>query len=358
MKAAIYHGRGDIRIEDVDRTADLAQNEIRVKVQAAGICGSDLHEFAEGPITVPDKTPHPITGETLPVRFGHEFGGKVIETGAAVTAIDKGEYVSINPILSCGECRYCREGNYHLCESIGFVGITGSGGGFAEEVVVSEERAVPFPAEINTEYTAIIEPYSVALHAIENGSISPGDTIAVFGAGPIGLATVQIADAVGAGQIVSIEPNETRRGVASEIGADIVIDPMETTVESRLRELSDGVVDVVFEAAGVEQSFKDSIKAVKRGGSVVLISLFDHEISFNPIELTDKEKRIQGTVGFKAGPRSREDFGTVIEMIAEGKFDPEPLITSRVTLDRLVEDGFEGLLAPETEEIKILVTPN
>jgi len=192
MRAAVYHGREDVRIEQVEERA-IAPGSVRVAVEACGICGSDLHEYAEGPIAIPADHPHPLTGETLPLTMGHEFAGTVVETGGGVDDPEVGDAVVVNPIVACGECRYCTGGRYSLCDSLMNIGIHGGGGGFAERVVVSAENAVALPEGVSFEQGALVEPLSVGLHAVRRSGLAAGDTAAVFGAGPVGLGVLQAA---------------------------------------------------------------------------------------------------------------------------------------------------------------------
>jgi (R,R)-butanediol dehydrogenase/meso-butanediol dehydrogenase/diacetyl reductase len=134
MKAAFYYGEGDIRVEDI-KPDELGSNDVRIETSACGICGTDLHEYVTGPIYTPAE-PHPLTGASLPVRLGHEFGGTVTETGDDVTDLEVGDTVAVNPMLACNECRYCQEGKGNLCEKSGALGLSAHVGGFSESVVV------------------------------------------------------------------------------------------------------------------------------------------------------------------------------------------------------------------------------
>lgn len=331
--------------------------ELRLAVDACGICGSDLHEYVAGPITVPEE-PHPVTGEQLPLPMGHEFTGEVIETGEHDSDIEVGDRVAVNPIQYCGDCRYCREAKYNICESIGFFGLTGGGGGFSEEAVVPAEQAVPFPDDLPAEYGALVEPFSVGLHAVDLADLSPGASVAVFGTGPIGLTIVQCARAAGAGEIYAVEPREHRRSIAGDSGADVTLDPSETeTVEELLAE-SDGGVDVVFEVAGVEQAFRDAVRTVKHDGRVIVVSLFEETVEFNPTDIVTTERTVSGSAAFHGGSLSHRDFGAVIGMFSEGLLDPESLITGRIGLDGIVDGGFEALEDPSKDHIKIIVEPS
>ena len=188
MKAARFHGPGDIRIDDVPEPT-VGPGQVKVDVDWCGICGTDLHEYLDGPIFIPPKgAPHPLTGEEMPVVMGHEFAGVVAEVGDGVTTVKEGDRVAVEPYDVCGECAACRAGRYNICRKLGFVGLDGQQGGFAERCVVDARWAHPL-GDIPTDLGALVEPLAVAYHAVRLSELQPGGTAAVFGSGPIGLVT-------------------------------------------------------------------------------------------------------------------------------------------------------------------------
>jgi (R,R)-butanediol dehydrogenase/meso-butanediol dehydrogenase/diacetyl reductase len=355
MRAARYHGREDVRVEDIE-AASVDAGEIRIEVGACGICGSDLHEYAAGPIFVPDETPHPVSGERLPITMGHEFSGVVREVGEGVTHLATGDRVAINPILYCGDCRQCDEGNYHRCESGGFVGLSGGGGGFAESFVTDAERAVPLAEDVSLAAGALVEPLSVGLHAVRRSGLQAGDAVAVFGSGPIGLSVIQCARTAGAGRIFVSEPRAARRDRAAACGADELIDPTTADAVDRITGATDGGVDAAFEVAGVEATYNAALRSTRPGGTATVVSIWEGAVTADPNALVLGERTVTGTLAYLGGPRSGEEFGMVIEMLAEGTLDPEPLLTDQIGLDG-VEAGFEALLDEESDQVKILVEP-
>lgn len=355
MRAAMYHGREDVRVEEIDPPTGPEADELRISVTACGICGSDLHEYAAGPIAVPDGLPHPITGETRPIPLGHEFAGEVVELGDEVDGVSVGDPVTVNPLIYCGECRHCTAGNYNWCESGGFVGLSGGGGGLSEEIVVPQEKAVRLPDAIPAEYGALAEPFSVGFHAVRTSDLSPGDAVAVYGTGPIGLTVVQAARAAGAGTIYAVEPRDARRDLASSVGADEVLDPTETDPVEHIHGRTGGGVDVSFEVAGVEQTVQDAVATTAAGGHTTVVSQFEGAVEIDPNVFVVGERSLNGTLAYEGGPRSHEEFGPVVDMFASGALDPDPLVSSRIALERVVEDGFEALLDPDSEAVKVLV---
>lgn len=354
MRAARYYGREDVRIEEVEPPA-LGPDDVRIEVAACGICGSDLRMYTDGPKRPLDE-PHPVTDAAAPFTLGHEVGGTVVAVGSNVTALDVGTTVAVNPIVWCGSCRYCDAGHYNRCASGGFVGLSAGGGGFATELVVSAEKAVPVPESVPAELAATVEPFSVALHAVARSAFSPGDDAAVFGAGPIGLAVVQQLRASGAGRIAVSEPHDARRDLAAACGADVLLDPVTADPVERLHEETDRGVDVAYEVAGVEPTFTQAVEATRTGGDVTVVSLFDDAVAFQPTAVVAGERTVTGTAAFHGGPRSAEEFSVTARRIAAGDLDPERLLTDRLPLDDLT-DGIRRLLADDADAVKILVRP-
>ena len=174
MKAARWHGVKDIRVEDVAEPSPGA-GEVKVKVAWAGICGSDLHEYLAGPIFVPVAQDHPLSHDKAPITMGHEYCGTVTQLGEGVIGLEVGDRVAIEPIFACGTCSACLEGKYNLCDSLGFVGLSGGHGGFAAYSVVPARMVHRMPEALSMEQGALVEPAAVALHAVRLSKIKAGD---------------------------------------------------------------------------------------------------------------------------------------------------------------------------------------
>ena len=356
MRAAVYHGREDVLIEDVEAEG-VGPNDVRVDVAACGICGTDLHEYVAGPIDTPGDGPHPITGERVPIRFGHEFGGTVVEIGSDVERVQQGDTVAINPLLTCGECRYCEEGKYNHCTNIGTIGLSGAGGGFAESVVVDESHAVVVPDSVPEEYTALVEPLAVGIHAVRESGLRLGDDVAVIGCGPIGLATILAAKAEGAGRVFASASRDSRREIAGEIGANVLIDPNETDPVEVIKSETDDGADVAFEVAGAGSSLDQAVQCTTRDGSVTIISLFEEAVEFDPNPVVHGGRTLTGVFGYQAGPLADRDYRRVIQLLADGRVDPEPLVTGRIDLEDITAEGFDQLTDRTSGHVKILVEP-
>lgn len=346
MKALRWHNAKDIRLENIEEPV-AKKDEVKLKVEWCGICGSDLHEYTAGPIVIPLDSPHPLSGEQAPVVLGHEFSGQVVEVGEGVTNVQVGDRVTVEPIYACEECEPCKQGKYNLCEKMGFYGLAGGGGGFSEYASVPKHMLHKLPETVSYEQGAFVEPAAVALHAVKESKFQVGDKAAVFGTGPIGLLVIEALKAVGATEIYAVELSEQRRQKAEELGA-IAIDPANGDVVEQIQKLSNGGVDVAYEVTGVPPVLIQAIHSTKFNGETMIVSIFETEVSIHPLDILMKERTISGIIGY------RDVFPAVIELMSRGYFDADKLVTKRIKLDDVISEGFETLLN-EKDQIKILV---
>ncbi len=351
MKAARFHGPGDIRVDDIPEP-ETRPGTVKVKVDWCGICGTDLHEFLEGPIFVPPKgQPHALTGEELPVVLGHEFAGVVTEVGKGVTGLAEGDAVAVEPYHTCGQCPACLAGRYNICSSLGFIGLSGGGGGFSEFCVVDAGLAHPLGG-IGTDLGALVEPLAVGYHAVRLSGLQPGATAVVFGAGPIGLVTAANLRAAGAGRVVVVEPAAARKAKAVGAGADVVLDPTTDDVTAAVAELTGGAgADLAFECAGIDAVLAQAIGSVRAGGTVVNIAIWGHPAVVQMNDLVMKEVNVLGTLAYCG------DHPDTIALLTDGKVDAGQFITARIGLEDIVEGGFRQLIENKEEHVKILVSP-
>ncbi len=347
MKAARWYQARDIRVEEIKEPSP-SNGQVKIKVAWTGICGSDLHEYVAGPIFVPVDAPHPVSHDKAPIVMGHEFSGEVVEVGADVTKVRPGDRVVVEPILSCGKCDACLHGKYNLCDTLGFHGLSGGGGGFSEFTVVGERWVHKMPEGLSFEQGALVEPAAVALHAVRLSSLKPGGTAAVFGAGPIGLLLVEALRVAGASRIYVVELSEQRAAKARELGAHATIDPSKEDAVARLRDLSGGGVDVAFEVTGVPQVLQQCIDSTHYEGETVIVSIWEKDASFQPNTVVLKERVMKGIIAY------RDIFPAVMDLMTQGYFQADRLVTKRIGLDDIVAEGFEALVR-EKQHIKILV---
>lgn len=347
MKAARWHKARDIRVEDVPEPTP-GPGQVKIKVKWTGICGSDLHEYVAGPIFVPVAAPHPVSHDIAPIVMGHEFSGEVAEVGEGVTKLKPGDRVVVEPILACGKCDACLHGKYNICENLGFHGLSGGGGGFSAYTVVGERWAHKMPEGLSFEQGALVEPAAVALHAVRMSSLKAGGTAAVFGAGPIGLLLIEALKVAGASAIHVVEISEQRGAKARELGATSVTDPTKEDAAARIRALSDGGVNVAFEVTGVPAVLQQCIDATRYEGETVIVSIWEKDAPFQPNTVVLKERVLKGIIAY------RDIFPAVMDLMVQGYFAADRLVTKRIAIDDIVAEGFETLVN-EKSQIKILV---
>lgn len=343
MKAAVWYGQKDVRVEE-RTTKELQSNQVKVKVSWAGICGTDLHEYLEGPIFISTDKPDPFLGQKAPVTLGHEFAGVVEDIGSKVTKFNKGDRVVVNPTVSNHE----KEENIDLYDGYSFIGL-GSDGGFAEFTNVPEENVYKLPNNVSDKEGALVEPTAVAVQAIKEGNVLFGDTVAIFGAGPIGLLTTIAAKAAGASKIFVFDLSEQRLKKAKEVGATHTINSGESNPVDVINKHTDNGVNVSFEVAGVAPTFKSAIDVTKPRGTVVIVSIFGHSIEWNPMQLTNTGVKLTSTIAY-----TPSTFQQTIDLINEGNLKVKDVITDEIELNDIVESGFEQLVNDKSQA-KILV---
>ncbi|GAA5940839.1 hypothetical protein JCM3775_006828 [Rhodotorula graminis] len=354
MKAAIYRGAKDIRIEEVDKPTVKAGHCL-VKVAYCGICGTDLHEYESGPILVPDKVPHPVTGCSLKdgICLGHEFSGIIEEVGDNVEGDwKKGDRVVIEAVISCKECYACRSGCNNACSKLGFVGISGLGGGLSEYFLSPAAYLHRVPDDVSLRIAAMSEPLAVAAHAVRRSGFQKGQSALVLGAGPIGCFLVKVLIAQGASTVIISEPSSTRRNKAKLAGAHHLFSPLEDDIPARVRELtgSDEGVDVAFEAAGNERALDAGIRSLKVRGTLLNVSVWSRPPKVDLNEVVFKERQLLGSSCYYM------DHPAVMEALKT--IDLSAFVTGVIPLEDLVEKGFEELVHNNEAHVKILVSPS
>ena len=343
MKAAVWHGVKDIRVEDVE-LKPLKADEVRVKVAWAGICGSDLHEYVEGPVFIPVDKVDELTGGEAPLTMGHEFAGVVEEVGDNVADVKVGDHVTVNPTIT--HERWADDVDVY--DGYSFIGLS-CDGGFAAHVNVPAHNIYELPKDFPLQLAATTEPTAVAVQAIKEGDLKFGETTAVFGAGPIGCLVVAAAKAAGARKIIVADLSQSRLEKALEMGATDVINSGEVNAVEKIHEIVPNGVDVSFEVAGVQPTFIQSIQSTRARGTMVIVSIFARPIEFNPMLLTNTGVKVTSTIAY-----SRDTFQKTVDLVAQRAINVEPIITKEIELDDIVTEGFDTLIADKSQA-KILV---
>ncbi|MBP3037395.1 2,3-butanediol dehydrogenase [Arthrobacter sp. zg-ZUI100] len=354
MKAARYYDRGDIRIDDLPEPV-LSPGTVGVDVAWCGICGTDLHEYLEGPIFAPAQgQSHPISGESLPITLGHEFSGVVYAVGEGVDDIEVGQHVVIEPYIIRDDVDTGPESrDYHLSPDMNFIGLAGRGGGLGEKVVVQRRWVHPIDSSVPLDQAALIEPLSVGYHAVERSGAKAGDFALVGGAGPIGLLTAAVLKALGVTVAIS-ELSPLRRQKALDSGvADHALDPAVADVTEEVRRLTGGKgADVAFECSSVQAVLDTLMEALRPTGVLVVVSIWGKRANFDMHKLVMKEIDLRGTIAYV------NSHPAVIKMVESGQIDLSPFITGKIGLEGLVDEGFDTLINRNESAVKILVSPS
>ena len=354
MRAARFHAAGDIRIDDIP-TPEVNPGQVLIDVEWCGICGSDLHEYIQGPILLPTKErPHALSTNTVPITLGHELCGRV-RSPPAGSKFKEGEAVMIDPRILCRKCAACKAGETHCCKHFGYIGGTTGWGGYGEQVAVEEEMLLSLPDSIPLEYAAIIEPLAVVWHGIKETGIKDwkDKSVLVIGGGPIGFALLLCLKAQGASNIIVSEPTEARRKQVAEF-ASAVLNPIKESVGDRCQELTGGVgVDAVFDCAGVPAGLEAGFDALRYEGFYMMVAVWEKPMVVPCIKLLMKHITLKGT--FIMGTN---DFAEVMDVMAQGKLvGYEKMVTGRIKLENIVPQGFDELINKKDKHIKILVQP-
>ena len=324
----------------------IKPSEVLVKVKATAICGSDLHIYRWDEQTTRWKSP-------LPMTIGHEWSGDVVQAGSEVRSLKPGDRVAGESHIPCGTCYYCKTGNMHVCQNMLIYGLQTSEGSFAQYAAVPEIIAYKLPESVGYDEGSLFEPLGVAVHAIERVGITPGDTVLVMGAGPIGIFAQQVAKASGA-KVIAAELKQFRFDLAKKIGsADVYVNTEKEDVVKRTMELTNGRgADVVVELAGAPITTVQSFQAVRKCGRLVLVGLSEKPVQIEPTSMIIyKEATVFGSTG-------RAMFGTwerMVNLVGNKLVKPGGVITDRLRLDQ-AEDGFQRVIRGESG--KVLFTPN
>lgn len=347
MRAAVYHGRNDITVVDVEEP-ECPPGHVKIQVARNGICGSDLHEYYAGPLFIPTE-PHPLTGAQLPITLGHEFAGRVVDVGDGVRDISAGDRVAVEAIYRCEECSACRAGHYNACRKLGFHGLM-SDGGMAERTVVPARMAHKLPDSVNDELGALVEPMSVAYHAAQLGEVSTGATAVIFGAGPIGIGLWFALRGLGVEDITVVEPAPARREAIGRLGASDIIDPTKTDPAHYVQQRTGHRgADAVYDAAGVQSAVESALSCLGTRKRMISVAIYEKPFPVTLLNLVMSEALVQGSLAYTG-----EDYRAVIDLMASGHYDTTGWV-SHVPIDQVVEEGFAALRAGR--KMKVLVDP-
>ncbi|MBZ9676547.1 zinc-dependent alcohol dehydrogenase family protein [Mesorhizobium sp. ES1-1] len=339
MRAVRLEAVGSIGLQDVGKPI-AGPDDLLVRIEACGVCGTDRHLF------------HGEFPCRPPVTPGHEFSGIVEAVGADVSGFCVGDRVTGDPNIACGRCVHCHAGRVNLCSNLSAIGIHRDGG-FADYVVLPHKQAFILPAGLNPLHGAFCEPLGCCLHGVDLAGIRPGGSVAVLGGGVIGLLTVQLARLAGATTIILSTRQASRRALAEELGATSTVDPTAADVIYAISGpsgLAPGGVDVVFECAGVKETVEQSMRLARAGGTVVIVGVTPQgmKAEFEPFDLLFRELKVVGSFLNPFTHRRAAD------LIASGAIEIDRLISRQVPLEEAAD-----VIAnpPAPGEVKVLVVP-
>lgn len=310
--------------------------EAVVRLVAAGICGSDVHAV---------HGRHPWVKR--PYHPGHELVG-IVEAVGAGADIAPGTRVTVEPILACGECKRCRAGDYNLCRTMTFFGCTTPLGGMADRFVIPADRLIPLPAGLSDLDAALVEPLSTPVHAVRlAGGDLTGKTVAILGAGTIGLLVLAAARHANAQRIAVCEPLPAKREIALRLGADAVFDPREPTVVDAVRDDLGESADVVFDCVAIQSTMDQAISMAMKGGTVVVVGVPSEPISLPLPEVQDLQIQVQGSATYV-----RADIVAAIDLLERGVVRAADLVTAVYPLAEAAA-AFDA--ASSGEHVKVVV---
>ncbi|OGV52065.1 MAG: hypothetical protein A2X49_06760 [Lentisphaerae bacterium GWF2_52_8] len=345
MKSACLTGLRKVEVLELPRPERKNPDDVLVRIKSCGVCGSDVHYYRDGRIGP--------SACSYPHYIGHEPAG-VVEEAKPGSSFSPGDRVAIEPGLNCGVCEFCRDGRPNICPSVKFLASPGVPGAFQEYLVLRESQLLRLPDNLGFDEGAMLEPLGIAWHAVLNlAKLQHGESIAVFGAGPIGLLILSLAKIYGCGEAFISDPLDWRLDFAKRhCGADFVLNPEKDDVPRRILEESKGRgVDLSFEAAGMQQSIDHSFEAVRIGGKAVLAGIPEAQaISYNPHLARRKELQILNV------RRSKQTLKDCTNLAASGKIKLGPYVTHRFSLDETAS-AFELVDGYRDKVIRAVINP-
>jgi len=340
MKALVVHGPRDLRLEEC-KVEDIKDDEVLINVKACGICGSDLPRALDGKV------------HSAPIILGHEFSGDVVKIGKNVKNVRIGDRVTATPLLPCGKCYYCKVGKPAMCESYSFLG-SRLNGAMAEYVVVKAQNVIKLPKEVDYISGAMVEPLTVAIHGIERIRISNADTAIIFGAGTIGLLTLQSLKAIGVGKVYVVDIVDKKLELAKKLCADEVINSMKIDLDKYFK--INPKPTIAFETSGVAIAQRQCIEVVSKLGKVVYLGTATKTLELPPDsfeKILRGELEVTGSWMSYSAPYPGYEWETAVRFLKEGKVKVKSLVTNIYTL----KDGitaFETMRDKDSGSIKVI----
>jgi len=341
MLAAVMKSLNEpLQLEDVPTPAP-GTGEVRIRIQASGLCSSDLHYM---------KGDSPVS--KMPIILGHEVAGIVDETGPGVTEVKTGDRVAVHYLITCGECELCRSGNENFCSECRMIGKT-IDGGFAQYIVVPEANAIAVPPDVPIEYAALAgDAIATPYHAVKLASVEEGDTVMILGLGGLGVHAVQIPKLFGAAKVMAVDLSESKLELVRQLGVDHTVNPSRQDLAEEIRRITGGKgVNVAIELIGLKETLEAAIRSLAPRGRMVVIGICPHKIevdSYNDILL--KEAIITGNCDHLA-----TDIREILPLIEQKRLDLSRSVSRRISLSQ-INEGFRILRSRENDPVRIVIT--
>ncbi len=339
MKAIYYPAWDELELRDVPEPSPKP-GEVVLRVAAVGICGSELHGFLTH-----------AARRTPPTILGHEFCGQVADIGSGVTGYRRGDWVGVSSVIACGQCEDCLDGNVHLCRTGEVFGMKRPGG-FAEFCAAPVSSLLPLPGTVSPVQGSLLEPLGNAVHALSLTSQRFPETVVILGAGTIGLFVLQVAKSSGALRLIASDVSDARLDVASQLGAETVLNPRKQDVVAPVQQMTRGRgADVVVDAVGAAETRLAAVKMARRGGEVVWLGLHDDPTQLSGFDVVLGERKVLGSFAV-----THHNLRTAIGLFAHGKIMLDPWVRTFPLADGV--QVFRQLITdPPEDYIKAVLLP-
>ena len=337
MKQAVMTNPGKIEFRDIERPHP-ADDEVVLQVKRIGVCGSDIHVF---------HGLHPYT--SYPVVQGHEIGAVIAETGAQVSGFAPGDKVVFMPQVTCGECYPCRHGMYHICDKLKVMGFQ-TGGAAQEFFAIKAEMVLKLPETMTLDEAALIEPVSVAVHALSRAGSVKGLNVIVLGAGTIGNLVAQVARASGAKGVMITDVSEYKLEKARACGLQHVVNPQEEDLgQAILNAFGPDKADLILECVGVQDTITQAVSNARKGSTIIVVGVFGKKPEVDLGLVQDRELSLIGTLMYQ-----KRDYERAIELVAGGKLRLEPMVTHRFAFQDYLK-AYETIETSGGQYMKVMI---
>ena len=327
----------NVILEEVEKPAPKA-SEVLIQVKRIGVCGSDIHAYY-------DKHPY----ISCPIVQGHEFSGEIVEMGDAVSGLTVGDRVTVMPQLVCGECYPCTHGDYHICNTLKVIGCQADGAA-REFIPVDQKLVLKLPQGLSLDHGAMVEPVAVGVHAVQRLGIVSGMKLLVFGAGPIGNLTAQVAKGLGAESVMIVDISNFRLDVARQCGVDFVVNTSEDVLEQRIDSaFGPDRADAILECVGVQDTITQAVENARKGTTIVVVGVFGKVPEVDLGLVQDRELSLVGTLMYQ-----KRDYERAIELVAGGKLCLDQMITQRFPFKDYLE-AYEMIEASGGQYMKVMI---